>query len=439
MVGSGMHDTIYALSSGALPAGIAMVRISGPSAENILTSFTGRAAIPNVAQLATLRANGKVLDRALTLFFPEGQSFTGEAVTELHLHGGRAVLQAVFKAIAAFSDTRPAERGEFTRRAFVNGRVDLTAAEGVADLIAAETESQRRLALGNAAGQQKTLYQSWRQRLIEARALIEADLDFSDEGDVPGSVADTVLEQVSLLREEIEDHLSNAHRAEIVRDGFHVVILGEPNVGKSSLLNALARRDVAIVSDEAGTTRDLIEVALDLDGYKVVFTDTAGLRETQNQVEQIGIGRARDAARHADLVLLLHVAGKPHPLTDDEHAVSLSVATKTDLIGDATTEGAQFAVSTRNGDGIATLLSAIAHLAGDAAGATSLVLPTQERHLHLLQRTVASLLRAERDALPLELRAEELRVAADELGRITGLMGVEDLLDVIFSRFCIGK
>ena len=434
-----MHDTIYALSSGALPAGIAVVRISGPAAETILTHLAGRTPTPSSAKLSQLRDGaGQILDHALAIFFPEGRSFTGEPVAELHLHGGRAVLRSVFNAIAAFPNTRPAEPGEFTRRAFVNGRMDLTAAEGVADIIAAETEAQRRLAVGNSAGKQRTLYQSWRERLIEARALIEADLDFSDEGDVPGSVVDTVLEQVHQLRAAIEHHLGQFHRAEILRDGFRVVILGEPNVGKSSLLNALAQRDVAIVSDEAGTTRDLIEVALDLDGYKVVFTDTAGLRETENEVEKIGIERAQAAAEQADLVLHLYVNGQPQPSQKAGLHDIRYVSTKIDLIHEAS-QSADFAVSTHTGDGIAELLSSIAALAQEAAGSTSLVLPTQERHVRLLQRTVEALRKAEGLSLPLELRAEELRQAADHLGRITGMIGVEDLLDVVFSRFCIGK
>ncbi|MBS9721634.1 tRNA uridine-5-carboxymethylaminomethyl(34) synthesis GTPase MnmE [Tianweitania sp. BSSL-BM11] len=430
-------DTIYALSSGALPAGIAVVRISGSNAETILADLSGRSVEPRVARLLTLKDPiGETLDRALTLFFPEGASFTGEPVVELHLHGGKAVLRAVLDAIGAYPRTRPAEAGEFTRRAFINGRMDLTAAEGVADLISAETEAQRRFAIRNAGGQQDALYSNWRSRLIEARALIEADLDFADEADVPGSVADTVLDQVHALSSTIEEHLRHARSGEILRDGFRVVIVGEPNVGKSSLLNALARRDVAIVSDEAGTTRDLIEVALDLGGYKVVLTDTAGLRETDNKVERIGIERAREAVQQADLVLQLYVAGTSRPEQLDGERPSVFVATKADLLRNQA--GADFLISVSSNQGIAELLSAIQVRVQAEAGGSS-VLPSRDRHIHHLRETVDALRRAEVPDLALELCAEELRIAADHLGHITGVIGVDDLLDVVFSRFCIGK
>ncbi|WP_312794683.1 tRNA uridine-5-carboxymethylaminomethyl(34) synthesis GTPase MnmE [Tianweitania sp.] len=432
-------DTIYALSSGSLPAGIAVVRISGPAAETILKRLTGKAVEPRIARLLVLRdEQGEVLDQALTLFFPEGMSFTGEAVVELHLHGGKAVLRAVLDAIAAFPNTRLAEAGEFTRRAFINGRMDLTAAEGVADLISAETDAQRRFALSNAVGDQERLYSGWREQLIEARALIEADLDFSDEGDVPGSVADAVLEQVHALRVVVEEHLSQTRRGEILRDGFRIAIVGEPNVGKSSLLNAIARRDVAIVSYEAGTTRDLIEVALDLGGYKVILIDTAGLRETDNIVERLGIERARTAAHQADLVLHLHVAGTENPSKLDVPVQTLSVATKADLLPDGVPADS-VALSTMTGDGLSDLLVEIEHRVTEAASGMSLLLPSRERHVQHLRQTHLALERSQRTHLPLELLAEELRIAADHLGHITGAIGVDDLLDVIFTRFCIGK
>lgn len=436
---AGLNDTIYALSSGPLPAGVAVVRISGPAAEPILLALSGKAVVERFAQLATLRRqSGEVLDRAIAIFFPSGKSFTGEPVAELHLHGGRAVLRSVYEEIAKFPGTRLAEAGEFTRRAFLNGRMDLTAAEGVADLIAAETEAQRRFAVNNAVGQQYALYSAWRTRLIEARALIEADLDFSDEADVPGSVADTVREDVRCLRVELEAHLENARRGEILRDGFRVVIMGEPNVGKSSLLNALAQRDVAIVSDEPGTTRDLIEVALDLDGYKIVFTDTAGLRDTENAVERQGIDRARKVAEAADLVLYLRVTGQQDEMKYCGTSPVLEVATKFDL-SETVTNDPRLAISTRTGAGIAKLLAEIAERASAAVGSSSLVMPSQERQIGHLRRALEALRRSEARFLPIELCAEELRLAANHLGEVTGAIGVEDLLDVIFSRFCIGK
>jgi len=435
-----MNETIYALSSGALPAGIAVVRISGSDAEAILMALAGF--VPNArrATLATLRAQeGDALDEALVINFPAGSSFTGEPVVELHLHGGRAVVTAVLNEVARHPGTRPAEAGEFTRRAFVNGRMDLTAAEGVADLIASETEAQRRLALRNVSGEQAEFYAGWRARLIEMQALIAADLDFSDEEDVPGSVAASIGAAIRSLKTDIENHLAQARRGEIIRDGYRVVLTGKPNVGKSSLLNAMARRDVAIVSAEAGTTRDLLEVTLDLDGYKVIVTDTAGIRQAETEVERIGIERARGAIRAADLVLRLIEAGTgsmdPIGSGDDNEIV---VLTKADLRKSAPPPGGH-SVSTITGEGLDTLLRLMASRATKAAGSGGGVLPSHLRQVHLLRSTVGALRRAEATDLPLELQAEELRVASDSLGRITGAIGVEDLLDVVFSRFCIGK
>ena len=250
-------------------------------------------------------ADGRLLDHGLTVFFPGPASFTGEDSCELHVHGGRAVIGAILEAVAQIDGFRHAEAGEFSRRAFLNGKIDLTGAEALSDLVSAETEAQRRFALTNASGAQSELYGEWRRRIIHARAMIEAELDFSDQEDVPGSVSERVWADMQALIKAVDDHLATYRRAEIIRDGYKVVILGEPNAGKSSLLNALARRDVAIVTDEPGTTRDLVEVTLDLEGLKTIIVDTAGIRETAGKVEAIGIARAFEAAETADLILEL--------------------------------------------------------------------------------------------------------------------------------------
>ena len=325
-------DTIVALSSGRLPAGIAVIRISGTQTRFVVETIAGNLPEPRTARYAAFRTpDGATIDSGLILFFPAPHSFTGEDCAEFQVHGGKAVVTALLDTLSAIPGVRHAEAGEFTRRAFLNGKLDLTKTEALADLISAETEAQRRLAVLNAEGAQSLLYSGWRQRLIYARAMIEAELDFADELDVPGSVADIVWADMEKLLGEIREHIGSFHRAEIIRDGYDVVIVGAPNAGKSSLLNALARRDAAIVSDEPGTTRDLVELALDLNGIKVRLTDTAGIREGAGKVEAIGIGRARQRAEAADLVLLLidPAAETPVPVLVNPNVIH--IGTKADL------------------------------------------------------------------------------------------------------------
>ena len=435
-------ETIFALSSGRLPAGVAVVRIAGPQTRFVLETITGTLPQPRMAALRTLRdRSGQAIDRGLTLFFPAPHSFTGDDCGELHLHGGRAVVDALISLLYSFDNCRMAEAGEFTRRAFANGKFDLTAAEGLADLIAAETESQRKLALQIASGTQANLYKSWREELICGRALIEAELDFADETDVPGSVSDQVWANMTDLAVRIGKHIADGKRGVIVREGFRVVIVGPPNAGKSSLLNALAGSDVAIVTDEPGTTRDLIEIKLDLGGLPVLLTDTAGLRETEGKVEQIGIDRARQRAADADLVLVL--TDLSHPVTlvlDLKSTAILRVGTKSDIAGSPEQDTYDLTISTRTNEGLDGLLAILARRAADAAGDLVDPLPTRRRHLELLIETQREIERstAEQDA-PLEVRAEFLRRASYALGRITGHVDVEDILDVVFSQFCIGK
>lgn len=438
-------DSIVALSSGRLPAGVAVLRISGSRTRFVIETIAGSMVKERAAVLRKLRApDGTVLDSGLVIFFPGPASFTGEDVAEFHVHGGRAVVARMLETIAGFDGVRHAEPGEFTRRAFLNGKVDLVETEALADLVNAETEAQRRFAIRNAEGVQSDLYLSWRRRLIHARAMIEAEIDFADEDDVPGSVSDTVWSDVRAMIGEIDRHVAGFHAAEIIRDGFEVVILGAPNAGKSSLFNALARRDAAIVTDEPGTTRDLLEVALDLGGLRVRLTDTAGLRDAPGKVEAIGIEKAKAKADRADLVLVLEdmAASKAvGPLPGTRPA--LRVGTKLDLVDSgATLDTAgryDLVISTVSGAGLEALLAEIGKRAANAAGNVADVLPSRLRHVELLCETSRHLVRAMEDAAGQELRAEELRLAADRLGRIVGAVDVEDLLDVIFSQFCIGK
>jgi tRNA modification GTPase len=438
--------SIYALSSGHGKAGVAVIRISGPQTGIVLHAMTGGTGEPRVARLRAILnpETGDVLDRGLVLWFPGPRSFTGEDMAELHIHGGRAVLGGVLGALGRLPDLRMAEPGEFTRRAFENGKLDLTAAEGLADIIDAETEAQRRQALRQADGALRALYEGWRERLIAASAALEAELDFADEADVPESVAEAARPAVQALATAIAAHLRDARSGEILRDGFHVVIAGPPNAGKSSLLNALARRDAAIVSAEAGTTRDVIEVRLDLGGYPVVLMDTAGIREAGGEIEREGIRRTLDRMRKADLVLWVEDASAPSggPSSDVaglEERPAIRLLNKIDLAGQSPA-GDAIPISAKTGMGLdrllAELLGQVSSRIGTLEGATI----TRARHREGLEHARAALddfLLG--DPAALELRAEDLRSAATALGRLTGRVDVEDILDKIFADFCIGK
>jgi tRNA modification GTPase len=434
-------DTIFALSTGRPPSGVAVVRLSGKATRIALETIAGKLPVPRHAELVSFRDRaGEVIDRGLALFFPEPASFTGEDCAEFHLHGGRAVVEALSAALLSIRGVRPAEAGEFTRRAFLNGRMDLVEAEALADLVNAETEAQRRFAVISAGGAQSALYAGWRKRIVHARAMIEAELDFADESDVPGSVAGAVWSDMDLLAGEIERHIAGFHRAEILREGFSVVIVGAPNAGKSSLLNALARRDVAIVTDEPGTTRDLVEVALDLDGLKVIVTDTAGIREDAGKVEKIGIERALASADRADLVIQLQDLSAPVSglVLPEGRAEVIEVGSKLDLADGETERGLPLRLSVRDGRGVAELLDMIAAKAAAAVGNSADLAPARARHVALLTEAAAALRHADRND-GLELRAEDLRQASEAFGRIAGTVDVEEVLGVIFSEFCIGK
>ena len=444
-----MQPTIFALSSAPGRAGVAIVRVSGPEAGTVLNVMAPSRPKPRMAAGRAIRhpTTGETLDRGIVIWFPAPKSFTGEDVAELQLHGGRAVVKAVLEALGHVPGSRLAEPGEFARRAFENGKIDLAEAEGLADLIDAETEAQRRQALRQASGELSGLYEGWRSALIDAIALTEAAIDFSDEADVERTTFDQAREVVAALEPAVRRHLDDGHRGEIVREGFHVALIGPPNVGKSSLLNALARRDAAIVSEEAGTTRDVIEVRLDLDGLPIVLSDTAGIRETAARIEQEGIRRTLRTAEQADLIIWLMDAHEPHAALPDELRDyadrTLSVLNKVDLLpggSPPTLPDDMIAISATTGEGLANLTRRLAAIAAERIGSHDDWAITQVRHRRLIEATAESLEAfLGGDARQIELRAEDLRRAADALGRITGRVDVEDVLDHVFKRFCIGK
>ncbi|MGP1394021.1 MAG: tRNA uridine-5-carboxymethylaminomethyl(34) synthesis GTPase MnmE [Inquilinaceae bacterium] len=440
--------TIFAPATAPGRAGIAVVRVSGPRASGALKAVAGRVPAARVATLAALRdpASGELLDRGLVVWFPGPGSVTGEDLAEFHIHGGRAVMAGLVEALAALPGLRPAEPGEFTRRGFENGKLDLTAAEAVADLIDAETAAQRRQALRQRDGALAALYEGWRDRLARVLAHLEADLDFPDE-DLPDGVAAGVAPDIAAVRRAIEAHLADKGRGERLRDGIMVAILGPPNAGKSSLLNRIARREAAIVSTQAGTTRDVIETHLDLDGYPVILADTAGLRGAGDAIEEEGIRRALDRGRTADFRLIV-IDGREWPRLGVDIAGfvdgdSLIVVNKTDLVDAGGLAPSPFGstpvlpVSALSGAGIDALIARLTQAVADRFAGADVPL-TRVRHRQALDACREALDRAEAAALP-ELMAEDVRLAVRAIGRITGRVDVEDLLDIIFRDFCVGK
>ena len=459
------RSTIFALSSGRPPAAIAVVRISGPRAGRALERLTGRVPQPRQATLVRVRepASGEVIDEALALWFPAPASETGEDVAELQLHGGHAVVAGVLRALSAVEDCRLAEPGEFTRRAFENGKLDLTAVEGLGDLIAAETAAQRRQAFRQLKGLIGDRAEAWRQRLIDALALVEARIDFSDEADVPEDLIAPAAKIAHGLRDEISAALADGGRGERLRDGLVVAIAGPPNAGKSTLFNRLARREAAIVSPFAGTTRDVIEVHLELDGYPVTVLDTAGIRDSAEPVEQEGVRRARARAAQADLVLwVIDVSADDRASVESPRlrsdAPQWLIENKIDLleedarrlsIASPCQDGGRdevqfiFSVSSERGEGLDALFGALAAFAKDSFAAGEAAIVTRTRHRHALEETAAALDRAVAESAGRrpreELIAEELRHASWALGQLTGRVDIEDVLDKIFRDFCIGK
>lgn len=452
-----MSETIYALASAPGRAGVAVIRVSGSDAWDSLSKLCPDAKAPQPRMAVTRHVmhpvSRETIDQALVIGFKGPASFTGEDVVEFHLHGGRAVIDHMIDALAGMAGFRLAYPGEFTRRAFENGKLDLTAAEAVADLINAETQAQKEQALAQMGGALSDLYHGWADRLARVLAYLEADLDFPDE-DLPDGVVPDVLPKIDALRDEIDNHLSDNRRGERLRDGIHVAVIGAPNAGKSSLINALAQRDVAIVSDVAGTTRDVIEAHLDLGGYPVIVADTAGLRPEQlnddrgghDAIESEGIKRAISKANEADITILVFDAGDlpdlhtaTMGLIDDR---ALILINKCDLknvtVPQEIAGQTAHAVSVHNGDGLAAFLQSLESRIADMLGGRSAPALTRRRHRDALEDAFAALAKAPEADMP-ELMAEDIRMAVRALGRITGRVDVEDLLDIIFRDFCIGK
>jgi tRNA modification GTPase len=446
-------DTIFACATAAGRAAIAVVRLSGPQATSALRALGARVPVARRLVRAELRSvNGReILDSALAVRFAAPHSYTGEDMVELHLHGGRAVLAGILDQLAQIPGLRPAEPGEFTRRAFENGKLDLTEAEAVADLVAADTIAQQRQALKQLSGELGRLYEDWRQRLLRALAHLEAFIDFPDE-DLPDSVISNIARIVEGLKKEIAGHLADDRRGERLRDGLAIAILGPPNAGKSSLLNVLAQREAAITAETAGTTRDVIEVHLDLGGYPVLLADTAGLREASDHVEAEGVRRALARAAEADLKVLVLDAAAPSSIEGSKSIASvidgdtLVVLNKMDIArgefdwADTLCGIAPpMRVSVRTGDGLEQLLERLTNeIAARMPSAGAAPIITRARHRAALTECLAALERYRTGVLP-ELAAEDLRLAARAIGRITGRVDVEDILDVIFREFCIGK
>lgn len=441
-------DTIFAPATAAGKAGVAIVRISGPQAGDGLLRLAELASpVPRFAHRCVFvdPGTGDELDDGLGLWFPAPASFTGEDVAELHLHGGRATVHAICECLSKMDGCRLAEPGEFTRRAFDNGKLDLTEVEGLADLIEAETESQRKQALRQLGGALGKILEEWRQLLLHTLALIEAEIDFPEEG-LPDHLQVQVHHNILSLTKEIRAYLDDQRRGERIRDGILVAILGAPNVGKSSLLNALARRDVAIVTETPGTTRDVLEVHLDLGGFAVTVCDTAGLRETPDPVEQQGVERALLRARDADIRMVVfdasagQIDSKSRALLRPD---SLIVANKIDL-ADAGNFAAQlkefpvFPVSALREKNLDLLIEELTRRVGSLVDNQSGAPLTRTRHREALRGCAAALERAVENS-DAELVAEDVRLAARSLGRLTGRVDVEEVLDVIFREFCIGK
>lgn len=442
-----MTRTIVAVSTTPGVSGVAVVRVSGPDAGAVIDRLAGRRPSPRFASLRTLRdpLSGEPLDQALVLWFPSPRSFTGEDMAELHVHGGRAVVASVLAAVLRAGNIRPAEAGEFTRRAFENGKLDLAQIEGLSDLLKAETEGQRRQAFRIMAGALTAQAESIRSRIVPALALLEAAIDFPDEDDVAVDAAEQARKHVMAAVSELDGALNAGERGERVRDGMSVVIVGAPNAGKSTLLNAIAGRDAAIVSPDAGTTRDLIEVHLDLGGQAVAFVDTAGLREGADRVEAEGVRRALARAAQADLVLWLDPTGRfDPPYPKDEQMASAAVwpvVSQVDRSSSRLITASARRISAVTGEGLATLLDDVKRfLEHRVGGETAVVVRTRHRAAFAEARhsLAAALLRDDWSSAP-EVVAQHVRDASDALGRISGRVDVEAVLDLVFSEFCIGK
>lgn len=428
-------DTIFALSTIFGKSGVAVIRVSGTQVLNLLANITDKTIAPGqVIYSKIMHAITKeIIDYGLLIYFAKPHSFTGEDVLELQVHGSMAVIKDVLHMLQSFG-LRPAEPGEFSKRAFLNNKLDLVAAEGLADLIEAETSLQRQVALRQLQGNNSNLYEGWRAQIIATLAYLEALIDFPDD-DIPIEAMPNAIKLANKLHDEIAAHLQSAATGEILKSAFRIAIVGEPNVGKSSLLNRIANREVAIVSDIPGTTRDALEVRIDLHGYPVSFFDTAGVRESQDTIEQIGVAIARRTAENAQIIMMMQT---PHHHAPDimipENAIVLYINAKSDIYPQA----AGLNISSATGAGITELLNTIHNILQERYSISNAPIITAERYRFHLQKTLGYL-NAFQQPHVLEIQVEMLRSAAHEIGRITGKIDVEEILDDLFSKFCIGK
>ncbi len=437
-----MSDTIFALSSGGLPSGVALIRISGPKSRVVIETMCPAFEFGQSVGLSPIcfADTKEVIDKGLVLSFVGPASFTGEDVVELQVHGGKGVVDSLLYSLSSLPGLRHADAGEFTYRGFENGKLDLTQAEGIADLIASETESQRKLAYDQSAGKARAKIESWLSRLIKMRAFIEAEIDFVEEEDIPGSVSNQVWNDVDGMIDEISSGLDSTNAGEIIRDGFKVTLMGKPNSGKSTLLNSLAGRDVAIVSDQPGTTRDIIEVRLNLGGQIVIVSDTAGIHDTEDAIEKEGIRRALESAEQTNFGIWLHAVGDEAAI--DAANADLVILTKSDLGIDEDSQNPDdyLQISAKTNSGIDALIKIISDKAtAGSANSNEIFFSRQRQKTGLLQALeFLKLAKAGTDE-PLEIRAENMRIASDALGKIVGRVDVEDILGAIFSEFCVGK
>ena len=443
-----MIDTIYSLSTGAGSSGVAIIRLSGSASEEVLKILTRKQTPkPRLASLRRIHSpvNQDAIDEGIVIWFPGPNSYTGEDVVEFHVHGGPSITEEVLKSISTIGSCRIAEPGEFTRRAFQSGKMDLTSAEAVADLIDAKTIEQRRQALKQFDGQLAGLYDEWRKQLIDLLAYAESAIDFSDE-ELPENINKTIIHNILRIKDSITQHIDDKMIGERIRSGFHVTILGAPNSGKSSLLNRLATRDAAIVSDIAGTTRDVIEVQMNLEGFAVIISDTAGIRDAQNEVEVEGVRRARKSADEADLVVVVFDALDLPNISEITSTYitdkSLVLINKVDVLEHtlpSEINGKEIlGVSAKTGEGFEEFQLKLNQDIKNYFRNNEQPVLTRVRHREALEEALVSLNRSSQAKLP-ELVAEDIRLAVRSIGKITGRVDVEDVLDIIFNEFCIGK
>lgn len=439
-------QTIYALSSGSLPCAIAIIRISGNETKNIVKNIVGSIGKPRVMTYASFKNHkNEIIDYGMYVYFSSPQSFTGEDCAEFHLHGSKAVVSAFLLELSLYKNTRQAQAGEFSRRAYVNGKIDLLQAEALADLLEAESESQRRLSILGASKQTTILYNSWRNSLIEAMALLEATLDFSEEEDIVNIDNNITWLKIETLIKQLKQHLSLVTMGNIMQNGLKITIVGAPNAGKSSLLNILSGRDLAIVTAQAGTTRDVIEAKLNIQGVDIFLFDTAGLRETEDEVEKLGIVKALNYIDQSDLIFYMHDSTSLDEILLPETNIPIwFINSKIDKTAALSKKPARckkiFSISTMQPQTIAVLVQAIENYLLENLPKYGTIIPAKQRHISLLNKSLTALITGyeDKNILP-EIKAEYLRIAANYLGQITGEIGVENILDVIFSQFCIGK